>query len=117
MNPESIMLGKYSLPVLLSLILGLIYKRTTIPDDLKPYISVGAGIALGVAAIFYNEVSPITFAAVTDYVLAGGVAGAAATGIYEMSKPAVKNRYIPIDENGKRIEGARVAKTNAKILG
>ena len=68
MDPETIMLGKYSLPVILSLILGLIFKKTAISDDLKPYISTACGVALGVAAIFYNQVSPVTFPVVVVHV-------------------------------------------------
>jgi hypothetical protein len=112
MDPNQIMLGKYSLPFILSMVLGLIYKRAKISDDWKPAIAAFCGVALGVAAMFYNEVySSINFPMVADYVLAGGLGGMAATGIYEFSKEsAAGRRYVAIDANGKRIAGAKVAK-------
>jgi len=112
MDANSIMLGKYSLPFILSIVLGLIFKRMTVPDDLKPYIAMLVGCGLGVAALFYNELySSINFPMVADYVLAGGMAGAAATGIYEMSKAAPGGSYyVPVDANNKKIPGARVVK-------
>lgn len=112
MDPNQIMLGKYSLPFILSIILGLVFKRTGIADDLKPYISMVIGVAAGVGAMFYNEIySAVDFPMIADYVLAGGMAGSAAVGIYEMNKagPGGKS-YIAVDENNKRIPGAKVAK-------
>lgn len=119
MDPNQIMLGKYSLPFILSMVLGLLYKKTKITDDLKPYIAAACGVALGVAAMFYNEsTASINFAMVADYVLAGGLGGAAATGIYEMNKEGPAGRsYIAVDANGKKIPGAKVAKySKVKIL-
>ena len=114
MDPNQIMLGKYSLPFILSMILSLIYKRKKVADDMKPAIAAACGIALGVAAMFYNEVyASINFALVADYILAGGLGGMAATGIYEFSKESgAGRRYIAVDANGKRIAGARVAKVS-----
>ena len=118
MDAETIMLGKYSLPFILSIILGLVFKKTKLSDDWKPYIATICGCALGVGAMFYNELGPITFNLVADYILAGGIAGAAATGIYEMNKAGpVGKQYVAIDENRKRIPGARVAKISRyKVL-
>ena len=114
MDANSIMLGKYSLPFILSIILGLIFKRSAIADDLKPYIAMAVGCLLGIGALFYNEVySMINFPMIADYVLTGGMAGAAATGIYEMAKQSPGGAsYIAIDSNNKRIPNARVAKIN-----
>lgn len=118
MEANTIMLGKYSLPFILSIVLGLIYKKTTIKDDLKPYIATAAGALLGIAAMFYNENADlVNFAMVADYILAGGIGGAAATGIYEMNKAGPTGKtYIAIDENGKRIAAARIERVNKKIL-
>jgi len=119
MDANSIMLGKYSLPFILSIILGLIFKRTNIADDLKPYISMAVGCLLGVGALFYNEVySAVNFPMVADYVLAGGIAGFAATGIYETAKQSPGGvSYVAIDSNNKRIADARVAKiSKLKIM-
>ena len=52
MDPNEVMLGKYTLPFILSMILGLIYKRTNVPDDLKAYIATACGCLLGVGAMF-----------------------------------------------------------------
>jgi len=115
MEPNQIMLGKYSLPFILSIILGLIYKRAdTIPNDLKPYIAMAVGCCLGVTAMFYNEAyGAIAFPMVADYVLAGGMAGAAATGIYEMSKAVPSSTvYYAVDSGGTRIADAKVMKVN-----
>ena len=116
---STIMLGKYSLPFVLSIILGLIFKNSAIPDQYKPYISAAVGIALGVAAMFYNvEYGMIAFPIVADYVLQGLIAGAAATGIYEMNKVGpTGTKYQAIDENGKSIPNARVVKySKAKVV-
>jgi len=114
MDANSIMLGKYSLPFILSIVLGLIYKRAKLADDLKPYISMAVGCLLGIAAMFYNEAySAIAFPMVADYVLAGGMAGSAAVGIYEMSKAGpAGSTYYALDENNKKIAGAKVVKVN-----
>lgn len=114
MDHQTIMLGKYSLPFVLSIILGLLYKKTSISDDWKPFIAAGIGVALGVVAMFYNEnFGSINFQMVADYVFAGGIGGAASTGIYEMTKESGAGRaYIAVDANNKRIPGARVAKVS-----
>lgn len=119
MNADSIMLGKYSLPFILTIILGFIFKRTTISNDLKPYIAMLIGCILGIGGMFYQVTySEITFQILADYILAGGMAGSAATGIYEMSKSAPgTSYYVPVDSNNKKIPGARVIKIKKpKIL-
>ena len=115
MEPNQMMLGKYSLPFILSIILGLIYKRAdTIPNDLKPYISMAVGCGLGIAAMFYNEAySTIAFPMIADYVLEGGIAGSAAVGIYEMSKAVPSSTvYYAVDSGGTRIADAKVMRVN-----
>ena len=115
MDANSIMLGKYSLPFILSIILGLIFKRADmIPNDLKPYIAMAVGCSLGVVAMFYREVySSIAFPMICDYLLEGGMAGAAATGIYEMSKAVPSSTvYYAVDSGGHRIADAKVMKVN-----
>lgn len=112
MNPDNIMLGKYSLPFILSIILGLVFKKTKLADDWKPYIAALCGCALGIGAMFYNHtIDLVSFKLVADYLLSGLIAGTAATGIYEMNKAGPTGKqYVAIDENRKRIPGARVAK-------
>jgi hypothetical protein len=118
MDPNQIMLGKYSLPFILSMILGMIYKRANVANDLKPAIAAACGVALGVAAMFYNEpFSSIAFPIVADYVLAGGLGGMAATGIHEFSKEGRAGRqYVALGDAGNPIAGAKVAKVRSKIL-
>ena len=108
------MLGKYSLPFILSMILGLLFKKTSVTDDWKPFIAAGIGIALGAGAMFYQEIyTAINFQMVADYSLAGLMAGFSAVGIYEATKESGAGRtYIALDENNKRIQGAKVAKVN-----
>lgn len=97
MNPETISLGQYSLPFILSILLSLIFKRSKISDDFKPFIAVGCGILLGIAGMYYNIPGHHGFRVWADYMMAGGTAGAAATGIYEMSKSVPRGK----DEQGK----------------
>ena len=117
MDPETITLGKYSLPVVLTVILGLIFKNTPISDSLKPYIAACCGVVLGVLAMFYNEPISITFPLLVDYVLAGAIAGTSATGIYEMIKPSGAKKYAAVDAEGKKIPGAKVMIARPKIIG
>ena len=114
MDPNQIMLGKYSLPFILSMVLGLIFKKTSIADDWKPFIAAGAGVAFGVAAMFYQELfAAINFQTVADYSLAGLMAGFSAVGIYETTKESGAGRtYVALDANNKRIAGAKVAKVS-----
>jgi len=96
---EEIRLGQYALPVLITVILGLVYKiATAIPDRLKPVISVLIGIGLGLYAIEYAG-KPWTLIIVTDYVLYGFMVGASAVGLYEISKTVRKR------EGSKNIGG------------
>ena len=116
MDPETITLGKYSLPVVLTILLGLIFKNISIKDSLKPFIATGCGVVLGVVAMFYNQPIDITFPMVVDYILVGAVAGTSATGIYEMIKPQGSKKYAAIDQNGKKIPGAKVIVARPKIV-
>ena len=120
MDPNSMMLGKYSLPFILSMVLGLIYKKTAVPDDLKPYVAALCGGILGILAMLYTEAyTAINFPMIADYLLAGAIGvGFGATGIHEATKASpLGTKYIAIDVNNKKIQGARVAKINrTKIM-
>jgi len=117
MDPETITLGKYSLPVVLTVILGLFFKNISIKDSFKPFIAVGCGIILGVMALFYSEPDSMSFPLVVDFLLAGAIAGTSATGIYEMIKPQGPKKYAAVDANGKSIPGAKVLVARPKIIG
>lgn len=87
-----ISIGYYSLPVILTVILGVIYKAvSTIPDQWKPLISIGVGLLLGIGAMLYTEL-PVTPKLVIDYLLVGLMAGAAATGLYEGKRAFINPR-------------------------
>ena len=117
MDPETITLGKYSLPVVLMILLALVFKNTSIKDSLKPFIAIGCGIILGIIALFYSEPDVITFPMVVEFILAGVVAGTSATGAYETIKPQGAKKYLAVDANGKSIPGAKVLVARPKIIG
>ena len=76
-------IGTYSVPVLLTVLLGIIYKVIpAIPDKWKALVALCAGIVIGIMAMFYNE-PVVTAKVVIDYVLLGVMAGAASVGLYE----------------------------------
>jgi len=88
---ESIAIGAYTVPVLLSILLGIIYKLFgTIPDKWKALVAICAGILIGLVAMLYN-VEAITLKTVIDYVLFGLMAGASSVGLYEGVYRTVKN--------------------------
>lgn len=83
-------IGQYSLPVILTVVLGVVYKAApSIPDRWKSLITIGAGLLLGVGAMFYTEL-PISPKLIIDYLLVGLMVGAAAIGLYE-GKRAITN--------------------------
>ncbi len=84
---EEVKFGQYALPVLLTVILGLIYKfiGINIPDKWKSVVAVGAGIGLGILGIAYNGL-PWTVVNITDHVIYGFMMGASAVGIYEVTR-------------------------------
>jgi len=120
MNPEQIMLGKYSLPFILSIILSAIYRRTNIKNDIKPYIAVVIGIVVAIFSMFYqNPYVDINFVMVSDYAMAGMMGGLSAVGIYEANKESPVGRtYVALDKNNKRIPDAKVVKfSKTKVVG
>ena len=84
-------IGTYSVPVLLTVLLGIIYRVIpTIPDKWKSLVAIVAGILIGVMAMFYNELT-ITAKIVIDYFLLGLMAGVASVGLYEGVYRTTKN--------------------------
>jgi hypothetical protein len=81
-------LGKYALPVVLSVILGVIYKAIG-PDRLgdrwKPLIACAVGMGLGFVVLIYNQM-PWTPTNIIDGLLSGFMYGASAVGLYEVSR-------------------------------
>ena len=85
-------IGTYSIPVLLTVLLGIVYKAIpVIPDKWKSLIAIASGVLIGVMAMFYNEVA-INAKVVIDYVLLGLMAGAAAIGLYEGERAVMNPR-------------------------
>ena len=84
--------GGYAMPVVLSLILGLIFRFTgVIPDRWKALVAFGCGLALGMLAIAYQGLS-YTVVNVVDFGLYGLMTGAASIGWYELQRTATKPR-------------------------
>ena len=84
-------IGTYSVPVLLTVLLGIIYRVIpTIPDKWKALVAICAGITIGIMAMFYNEAA-FTGKIIIDYVLLGLMAGAASVGLYEGVYKTAKN--------------------------
>jgi hypothetical protein len=90
---DEISLGAYSLPLILSVFLGIVYKYwSTLADRYKSLIALGFGALLGILAMFYNAEAPYTIKMIVDYFLAGFMAGASAVGLYEAGRAIVKPR-------------------------
>jgi len=89
---NEIQIGRYTLPVILMVILALVYKpfdkpdgTSKIPDWGKIYIAVAVGIGLGILALFMAGV-PATLINIVGYILDGFYIGAGAVGIFNMAK-------------------------------
>ena len=92
---EQVTLGQYSLPVLLTVILGIFYKLMGegLGDRWKSPIALVVGLGLGLVAMVYNQPEPYTWKVVIDYCLFGFMAGAAAVGLYEAQR-SIKNPRV-----------------------
>ena len=89
---EELQLGQYAFPVVLSIILGMIYKvMPIIPDRVKVPISTCISMGLSLIPIAYKGLV-WTFPIVVDHLLYGIMAGASAAGIYELSRAVRKPR-------------------------
>jgi len=87
-----ISIGAYSLPVILSIILAIIYKVVpSIPDRFKALMAIGCGIVLGLLAMIYGT-DTYTAKVIINYAIAGLMAGAAAVGLYETQRIVKKPR-------------------------
>jgi hypothetical protein len=89
---DEITLGRYTFPVILGVILGLVYKfAPSIKDKWKSLISICAGIGFGVLTLFYFG-DAITFKIVVARLLGGLLLGASASGLYEVQRSVFKPR-------------------------
>ena len=85
--------GSYSLPVVLTVLLAILFKciGDQLSDKYKAVIALGCGILLGVLALFYSE-EVFTFQKWVDYIIFGAITGAASVGVYEMQRTVTNPR-------------------------
>jgi hypothetical protein len=85
MTGQEITIGSIGVSLLLTIILRMIYNTWEVSNRFKPWIAVGCGIVLAIAALYVSGVvcDPKTIAA---YLVQGFMTGATATGMYEMTK-------------------------------
>lgn len=90
---EEVTFGKYAVPIILTVLLGLVYKfQPRIQDRWKSLIAVGFGIGLGLLAIPYKGF-PWTVVNIVDHTIYGFMVGASAIGLYELQR-SVKNPRV-----------------------
>jgi len=83
--------GPYAVPVILTVILGIIYKFVSFGDKYKALIAVVIGIGLGILAIPYKGM-PWTVVSIVDHMIYGLMTGASAVGLWELSRTVTKPR-------------------------
>ena len=89
---EEVSFGQYSVPVILTILLSVLYKTTDkIPNRFKSLISVVLGMALGIVAIPYKGFD-FSVVSVLDHLIYGLMIGASATGLYELQRTVTKPR-------------------------
>lgn len=88
-----IQFAQYSVPVILTVVLGLIYKTvgSGLTDRYKPLIAVLFGVALGLLAIAYKGLT-WDVAIIVDHAIYGLMVGASAVGLYELQRTVKKPR-------------------------
>lgn len=84
---QDLSFGRYSLPVLLTMFTMGLFRFWQVNDRLKPLITLGFGVALGVLWIFYTGTT-CTVPTFIDSVFYGAMQGFAAIGIYETQDKA-----------------------------
>ena len=88
---EEVTFGQYAVPVVLTVILGIVYKFASVPDRWKSLIAVLLGIGLGILAIPYKML-PWTVVNIVDHTIYGLMVGASAVGLYELQRTVIKPR-------------------------
>lgn len=83
--------GAYAVPVILTVILGIIYKFITFGDKYKALFAVLIGIGLGILAIPYKGLD-WTVVSLVDHMIYGLMTGASAVGLYELQRTVTKPR-------------------------
>ena len=86
-----IQFGQYAMPVILTVILGIIYKFANFGDKYKALIAVLIGIGLGILAIPYKGID-WTVVSLVDHIIYGLMLGASAVGLYELQRTVTRPR-------------------------
>jgi hypothetical protein len=86
---EEITFGPYAAPVILTVVLGVIYKFINFSDRWKVGIAVLCGIGLGFLAIAYQGLQ-WTVVTIVDYAIYGLMLGASSIGLHQLQKQARK---------------------------
>jgi membrane protease YdiL (CAAX protease family) len=91
-DPASVNIGQYSLPVILSVALGLVFKWLNLVEDRwKSLVAIVIGVILGYVALLYSG-KPMTIPVIIEYGLFGMMSGAGAVGLYEAQRSITKPR-------------------------
>jgi len=87
MTGSELAIGGFGICMFLRVLLSMIYSTWAVPNRGKPWIATGLGILFSLIACYATE-GLLTFNIVVAYCAQGFVAGAAASGFYEMTKKA-----------------------------
>jgi len=74
--------GGYAMPVVLSILMGVIFKVVPLADRWKAPLTILLGTGLGILGLAYAG-KPWTLPFIVDYGLYGFMSGAGAVGLYE----------------------------------
>ena len=85
MTGQEITLGGIGSSVILSILLRMIYSTWQVEARWKPWIAVGAGMLIAIAALVTIEATN-TPAQIVTYLAQGFMTGATAVGLYEITK-------------------------------
>ena len=88
---EDITFGQYALPVILTVILGIVYKFLSFGDKYKALLAVVIGMGLGILSIPYKGM-PWTVVTTVDALIYGLMVGASAVGLYELQRTVTNPR-------------------------
>ncbi|MFA7000273.1 MAG: holin [Candidatus Paceibacterota bacterium] len=85
------MLGQYGITVILTVILSLFYRGSSLDNRWKPLIAILIGMALGVVAMIYQG-TPFAARPLIDALLGGFMSGASMVGLYEGFRAVARPR-------------------------
>lgn len=79
---DEVTFGQYSLPVLLTVLMGVLFKFIPLGDRWKALFTIAIGTGLGILGLAYAG-KPWEVKFIVDYALFGFMSGASAVGLYE----------------------------------